>query len=200
MKHFYQDIQGWFDFQNLYKDMVRKHNNAKFVEVGAWKGKSTCFLAVEILNQKKKIKLDAIDSYEYLTDEFSYNKDAPNVFKRNIKPFKFIKPIFKNSLKAAKLYKNKSIDFIFFDSEHSEEYAMKEIKAWYPKVKIGGYMGGHDYVCFVHPDPKYVIGVGKAVNKIFDNNFKLYPGKTDKNGNLYGPSWLHKKRKESIIG
>ena len=53
MKHFYQDIQGWFDFQNLYKDMVRKHNNAKFVEVGAWKGKSTCFLAVEILNQKK---------------------------------------------------------------------------------------------------------------------------------------------------
>ena len=73
MKHFYQDIQGWFDFQDLYKDMVKKHDNAKFVEVGAWKGKSTCFLAVEILNQKKKIKLDAIDSYEYLTDEFSYN-------------------------------------------------------------------------------------------------------------------------------
>ena len=109
-------------------------------------------------------------------------------------------PKFSISELLISFFNDKSIDFIFFDSEHSEEYAMKEIKAWYPKVKIGGYMGGHDYVCFVHPDPKYVIGVGKAVNKIFDNNFKLYPGKTDKNGNLYGPSWLHKKRKESIIG
>ena len=63
---------------------------------------------------------------------------------------------------------------------------------------MGGYIGGHDYICFPHPDPAYVIGVGKAVNKIFDNNFKLYPGKTDKDGNLYGPSWLHKKERKSL--
>ena len=36
------------------------------------------------------------------------------------------------------------------------------------------------------------------INKIFDNNFKLYPGKTDKDGNLYGPSWLHKKERKSL--
>ena len=40
-----------------------------------------------------------------------------------------------------------------------------------PEVKIGGYMGGR----FI---PKYVIGVGKLqIQNIFDNNFKLYPGK-----------------------
>ena len=91
MKHFYQNIQGWFDFQNLYKEMVSLHDNAKFVEVGVWRGKSTCFLAVEIVNQNKKIILDTIDSYEYLTEEYSYNKDVPKQFKKNIKSFKFIK-------------------------------------------------------------------------------------------------------------
>ena len=40
MKHFYHTIQGWFDFPDLYSEMVLKHNDAKFVEVGVWKGKS----------------------------------------------------------------------------------------------------------------------------------------------------------------
>jgi hypothetical protein len=193
MKHFYQNIQGWFDFQNLYKEMVSLHDNAKFVEVGVWRGKSTCFLAVEIVNQNKKIILDTIDSYEYLTEEYSYNKDVPKQFKKNIKSFKFINFINKNSVEASKLYNDQSIDFIFFDSEHTEEYATKEIKSWYSKVKIGGYIGGHDYASFLHPDVKYIVGVGNAVNKIFNNNFKLYPGERDDNGKIYGISWLHKK-------
>ena len=193
MKHFYQNIQGWFDFQNLYKEMVSIHDNAKFVEVGVWRGKSTCYLATEIVNQNKKITLDTIDSYEYLTEEYSYNKNVPKEFEENIKPFKFINSINKDSIEASKLYDNRSIDFIFFDSEHTEEYATKEIKAWYPKLKINGYMGGHDYVSFLNPNFVYVLGVGNAVNKIFNNNFKLYPGQRDNNGRIYGPSWLHKK-------
>jgi len=193
MKHFYQNIQGWFDFQNLYKEMVSIHNNAKFVEVGVWRGKSTFFLAVEIINQNKKITLDTIDSYEHLTEEYSYNKNVPKEFQENIKSFKFINSINKDSIEASKLYDNGSIDFIFFDSEHTEEYATKEIKAWYPKLKINGYMGGHDYVSFLNPNIRYMIGVGNAVNKIFNNNFKLYPGQRDDNGRIYGPSWLHKK-------
>tara|TARA_R100000963_G_C4639087_1_gene102826 strand:- start:78 stop:677 length:600 start_codon:yes stop_codon:yes gene_type:complete len=198
MKHFYKEIQGWFDFQELYTEMVSIHDNAHFVEVGVWKGKSTCFLAVEIINQNKNIQLDTIDNYSYLTEEYKHNKNVPKEFKKNIEPFKFIHPIYKDSVEATRLYKDKSIDFIFFDSEHTEEYATKEIEVWYPKLKIGGFIGGHDYVSFLNPNFRYIIGVGNAVNKIFNDNFKLYPGKRDNEGRIYGPSWLHKKLEKSI--
>lgn len=193
IKHFYQKIQGWFDFQNLYKEMVSIHNNAKFVEVGVWKGKSTCYLATEIVNQNKNITLDTIDNFPNIKDNTIIKE-----YKNNIEPFKFINHKYEDSIEASKLYNNQSIDFIFFDSEHTEEYATKEIKAWYPKIKIGGFLGGHDYVSFLNPNYKYVLGVGKAVNKIFNDDFFLYPGKRDDEGFIYSPSWLHKKIKNEI--
>lgn len=194
MKHFYQSIDGCFDFQELYKEMVSLHDNAKFVEVGVWRGTSTCFLGVEIVNQNKNIQLDTIDNYPTIKEN-----SIPKEFKKNIEPFKFISHIYKDSVVASSLYENESIDFIFFDSEHTEEYATKEINAWYPKVKIGGFMGGHDYTSFLNPNFRYVVGVGNAVNKIFNNNFKLYPGQRDHNGRIYGPSWLHKKVEKSLF-
>ena len=37
----YENIEGWFDFENLYSLVVNKYDNgSKFVEVGVWKGKS----------------------------------------------------------------------------------------------------------------------------------------------------------------
>ena len=193
MKHFYQNIQGWFDFQNLYKEMVSIHDNAKFVEVGVWRGKSTCYLATEIINQNKNITLDTIDNYPTVRDN-----TIPKEYKNNIKTFKFINHKYENSIEASNSYENGSIDFIFFDSEHTEDYATKEIKAWYSKIKIGGFMGGHDYVSFLNPNYEYVLGVGKAVNEIFNDNFLLYPGTRDNEGSIYSPSWLHKKIKNEL--
>jgi predicted O-methyltransferase YrrM len=63
MKHFYQNIQGWFNFQNLYTYVVdRLPNNSHIVEIGAWKGASTAYLAVECINSNKNIKIDVIDT------------------------------------------------------------------------------------------------------------------------------------------
>ena len=45
--------------------MVEKFSSgSKFVEVGSWKGKSAAYMAVEIINSKKKITLDCIDTWE----------------------------------------------------------------------------------------------------------------------------------------
>jgi hypothetical protein len=54
MEHFYQNIQGWFDYQELYTKVINQlDNNSHVVEVGAWKGCSTAYLAVEIINSSK---------------------------------------------------------------------------------------------------------------------------------------------------
>ena len=58
MEHFYQNIPGHFNYENVYRDMIAFVPNGaeeKFVEIGAWKGKSICYAGVEIINSGKKI-------------------------------------------------------------------------------------------------------------------------------------------------
>ena len=58
MEHIYQNIDGWFDFENLYSFAVNifdEDKEGKFIEIGSWMGKSSSFMAVEVANSKKNI-------------------------------------------------------------------------------------------------------------------------------------------------
>lgn len=71
------------------------------------------------------------------------------------------KIIRKDSKDASKDIPDASLDFVFIDADHSYEGSKTDIEAWYPKVKPGGLLSGHDYgnVKF----PKF--GVTKSVNE-----------------------------------
>jgi len=45
---------------------------------------------------------------------------------------------------AAGLVEDGSLDLVFIDADHSEPGVLRDITAWTPKVKIGGYVTGHD--------------------------------------------------------
>jgi len=64
INHIYNDIKGWFDFQDIYTEMVNKYDNALFVELGGAWGKSSSYMAVEIANSKKNIKFDVVDKWD----------------------------------------------------------------------------------------------------------------------------------------
>jgi len=51
----------------------------------------------------------------------------------------------KPSVKAAADFADASLDFVFLDADHSFEGVTADLKAWVPKVKPGGFIGGHDY-------------------------------------------------------
>lgn len=51
-------------------------------------------------------------------------------------------------------------DFVFIDAAHSYAAVKQDIEAWRPKVRPGGWLGGHDY----HPA---FPGVVKAVDEAF---------------------------------
>jgi len=55
-----------------------------------------------------------------------------------------------------------SLDFVFVDADHSFHGVCRDIRAWLPKVKLGGFIGGHDY-----GDPNFP-GVEGAVHLFFD--------------------------------
>ena len=56
-----------------------------------------------------------------------------------------VKIIESPSLDAVKKVKNKSLDFVFIDGDHSYEGCKADIEAWNKKVKPGGFLCGHDY-------------------------------------------------------
>jgi predicted O-methyltransferase YrrM len=152
MKHYYQNIEGWFNFGKLYTRMVNKYpNKSHFVEVGSWLGKSTVYMAVEIINSNKDIRFDCVDSW----------REGFDIFIRNINPLAEVINYHRMpSVEAAMLYKDKSLDFVFLDAGHTYEDVMNDLISWYPKVKSGGAIAGHDY---------QGEGVKKAVDEFFIN-------------------------------
>jgi len=178
MKHFYQTCgEKWFNYPDIYSQAVFDANdNSHFVEVGSWKGMSSTYMAVEIINSKKNIKFDCIDLWGTDPDKIYANKkDLYDTFIKNIEPVKnIINPIISNSWEAASLYEDHSLDFVWLDAGHDYEDIKKDIAAWYPKVKIGGTIAGHDFTT--------APGVSQAVCEYFNKDFKQI-----------NTSWLHIK-------
>jgi hypothetical protein len=57
---------------------------------------------------------------------------------------------------------NEPLDFVYIDGNHRYEYVKEDIEVYYPKIKLGGVIGGHD---FKSGEP----GVVKAVLENFSN-------------------------------
>ena len=166
MEHFYDTIDGWSTgIPRIYKDIVSKSKDgAHFVEIGCWLGKSSAIMCVEIINSKKNIKFDCIDIWDVgiwldKTAEGMSSDDLYNKFMKNMEPVKDTFTVIReDSTKAADLYADNSLDFVFLDADHSYESVKRDITAWLPKVKSGGILAGDDY----HSD---FPGVVAAVNE-----------------------------------
>lgn len=155
MEHIYQNIQGWFTFPKFYSSIVEQSkDNYHIVEIGAWKGKSTAYMAVEIANSNKKIKFDCVDTWEGDDDIKNCHDEPllkePNLlyehFLKNIEPVKqYINPIRKTSFEASKLFLNETLNCVFIDGSHDYDSVKSDILAWLPKIKNGGVLSGHDF-------------------------------------------------------
>jgi len=57
-------------------------------------------------------------------------------------PFKMMQGY---SVKVAKQIKDESLDWVYIDAGHYYEDIKNDYYAWYPKVRSGGLVAGHDY-------------------------------------------------------
>lgn len=158
MKHTiaWDKIPGWFDYPQVYDAAVeRAEDGHHFVEVGSHQGRSTAYLALKVRKSGKKIQIDACDIWTDHWDEVWRN----NMSKVGV--LGMIRPRHMLSVMAARLYLDESLDFIFIDADHSYESVKEDIVAWYPKLKPGGVLSGHDYRSNHFP------GVSLAVDEFF---------------------------------
>jgi hypothetical protein len=51
----------------------------------------------------------------------------------------------KPSVEAATQFENDSLDFCYLDGNHDYKHVSEDLRAWWPKVKSGGVLGGHDW-------------------------------------------------------
>jgi hypothetical protein len=108
---------------------------------------------------------------------------------------------------AANMFEDNSLDFVYIDANHAYDYVVQDINLWYPKVKEGGYLCGHDYINIDwYNDPNFsqngkdkhiysnnfyhgVFGVNPAVDEFCTQN-KYNPQVTKE---WFGSWWLKKK-------
>jgi hypothetical protein len=150
------DIPGWFDFEPLYRDYVSLiPEGGRFVEVGVFLGKSFCAFGQFAREARKTLELHAVDTFQGTPGDQAqapivqlYEGDLEESFKRNCEGCGLngeIRIHKGDSAAAARTFKPESCDIIFIDGDHSENAVFSDIVAWWPKLKVGGRMAGHDY-------------------------------------------------------
>lgn len=174
------DIQGWFDFKDLYRDAVREApEGGCLVEVGVWKGKSFCFLLDEAKKADKGLELYGVDNWNgckghRLTLEEAAVSDIAGEAARNCALIGYPRAslVHADSVKATDAFMDGTVDFCFIDASHDYQSVKADILAWLPKITRGGTLAGHDY---------NEAGVAKAVKE-------LLPGAIRR-----GRCWVYKR-------
>jgi predicted O-methyltransferase YrrM len=120
--------------------------DGKFVELGAWLGKSSAYLCdtatyqeITIVDTWKGSPNELTTTHKLATEQNIYNLFVENMGTRKYKAIKA------TSKAASKKFANESLDVVFIDLTHTYEAVKEDIKLWLPKVKKGGYIAGDDY-------------------------------------------------------
>lgn len=184
MDHYWRTVPGQFTWPDFYAWLAGQvGDHACIVELGVFRGQSAACLGVELINAGKTgarvVLVDAADMGEAL---------------RNLDPIRSqltVDTVRGISWESAKHFQDGTLDAVLIDADHSAEAVGKDITAWWPKVKSGGYLCGHDYT----PE---IPGVIHAVTAAFPRveiwrgiRFKGTNG--DQPESNYYPVWCVKK-------
>jgi hypothetical protein len=132
----------------LLKEIGLEFPHGKGVEIGTFKGQ----FSKEIL-QNWNGTLYMVDVWRPLGDEYldfsnhtahtnAYSEAMDNINKLEDRGIM----IRATSEKASEIFVDNSLDFAYIDANHAYDFVVQDIKMWYPKVKSGGYLLGHDYI------------------------------------------------------
>ena len=131
----------------------RKHEVG--CEIGVHTGDTTITLLEKLPNIKIYHVVDPWESYKKYNGS-KYRKPGHKKLKTWSDALEFFKKrttLYKNKIKihrmtsveAVKKFKDESLDWVFIDANHEYPYIKENLELWVPKVKIGGFVSGHDY-------------------------------------------------------
>ena len=144
------------------------------VEVGVFKGQ----MAEYLLGRRPELRWWGVDSWAGFRDQPKAYIESGDVHAVMTQPdqdecYRVTKDklarfgdratiIRDNSVHAAMAFGEGSMDCVYLDADHSREGVEADIKAWWPVVKPGFWIGGHDYL---QSDKRFNFGVSLAVDQ-----------------------------------
>jgi predicted O-methyltransferase YrrM len=148
---------GWLraDEGRAYRDLARiatsTNANRMIVEVGCWLGRSTSYVAG--LCRARNLTLVCVDHWAGSSDRFdpAYRKllasrEIEIEFRQHLDALALPADIRRiTSLAAAATFQPGSVDLVFLDASHDEPAIAADIAAWWPTLRPGGILAGHDY-------------------------------------------------------
>ena len=150
--------------------------DALFVEIGSWMGYSSSFLG-QVAKE--------CGGHVYCVDHWKGSPGVPHhnidncfeIFTHNMEVLglsDYVHPLVMDSLTASRIFTDGIADLVFIDADHRYKQIKQDIEAWYPKVRNGGIICGHDcdayystydqhFVdCF--PEEDYIVGKTRGVH------------------------------------
>ena len=154
-------VEGWLSESEgkwLFSAARALGCGTSIVEIGAFKGRSTCCLAAGCRGGKKRV---------YAIDSFDGGPDLPNVnslpdFSRNLERCgvsTYVEPVVGLSGNVAQRWR-KPIHLLYIDGSHAYEDVLADFGGFFPHVVPGGIVALHDVRDSVSPESWP--GVGRA--------------------------------------
>lgn len=177
----YESIEGWFTFHGLYDEQVcRVQSGAILIEIGCWLGRSLVYLAQQVQASGKQLYVYGVEhglgSPEHAEQVAKAGGTIVGALSRNLLECgvaDIVTLIVGRSMHVARLFPPGSVDFVFIDAGHDFQNVLSDLAVWWPRIKPGGVLAGHDYGDPAWPE------VSRAVHQFFPNadvRRRLSPG------------------------
>lgn len=114
--------------------------NIKCAEVGVHKGENALRM-LDILPFAQFVLVDSYREDKPIEDREAFITKT----KETLKDFSDRAVLLiEDSEVATKRFPDSYFDYIYIDAAHDYNSILRDLKCWYPKLKIGGTIGGHD--------------------------------------------------------
>lgn len=139
-------VEGWLHTDEerwLFDAAYSLRSPGNIVEIGSFKGRSTCFLASGCRRTEKQVF--AVDSFNGNDVDFGYRNFFAE-FSQNVRRCglsKYVQPIVGITSEVAGTW-NKPIHFLFIDGSHTYEDVLADFKGFFPYVVPGATVAFHD--------------------------------------------------------
>lgn len=166
----------------LIKSLLPEYPKGLGVEVGTFKGQ----FSKEIM-QVWDGTLFMVDVWKELGNEYidasnhkNFEGGVYHECMKNIEGYEDRAIMIRSTSKiASNFFEDNSLDFVFIDANHAYEFVKEDISLWFPKVKKGGLVMGHDYLKMDWSHPPFAEnGIDKHIwtNDGKGGEFNIYAG------------------------
>lgn len=164
--------------RRLWDKFMQRYNCQRIVEIGVHQGEN--FRRMIEHKPELAVAVDAwLNDGVAARNDVGYSQEKLDQIYEQFKLDMASRPnvqIYKEyTFDAAKHFPDGYFDLIYIDGDHSYVGCSKDLEAWYPKVKHGGFLTGDDYNDYRAPVTGVVFEVVQAVNEFASReNLNVY--------------------------